>query len=685
MKRKKGLETNSPTAAGGDLKLKKLSASGSGTTSSSEHGYSKKASENRDNVIQVSYILDKVKCLHKKCADTSANKSVVEIKGTALNPQIKVKCNAGFYEIVKIFFPKYIDEMGLFLENKYVKDRSGLVVSFTSTIWNSKIRNGNALYSINFFNSTSTMLINRTKDVDVFLRHYTDIIESIPCDQSVRVNAEIKKSCMNALSELKSASSKSTTTKFRSAETNSASNVSTASRKIDLITPICATSFNSTSSCVIKTQPSTTSIASFTKQNVALNSDNSVHSAVNSKSDSIDEQKHADPSSVDGQQLFNLQLLVRLQQLEDAVKIIPSLQKSIIDMKVHAKSLEDKVCSLSADNVRLMKNSFSARVNNSWPTPDQSSNRLYGAVQHLSGDNVSRKLLSAKDINDSNTSTENFQHRNNNFDTPVTYVNNTQKTMIASKRVAFDHSKCVVIKVDPAGKCIRNLDEIRRAVSKVKDGVAIDNISRSSINNLRQFMVQLTDEFMVTDVVNNWDNTLFGKSSARKTSLFKQENCHIGVVKAVPLDLTDEFIKSDLSSYDIVNCRRILKNRKPTRCVQVDFKSAEGLKNAIENRVKIDNMSCKVDIFNFSPRLMQCYSCFRYGHFSVDCSDNKKCRNCSRDYHGKECHYESKCINCASDHGASAVECPIRQRKYESALRRNSRFSAGVSSMDDSV
>lgn len=621
MKRRKGLDetTISPEGAYGfsaDMKMKKSSIDsvklGYGPTKNNS-----KMSE-KENLTRVAYILDRIKCLHKKCSDTSAE-AFVEVKGTAINPQIKVKCNTGVYEIIKGIFPSFIKESRLYEDiSRSVEDSSGLVVSYTSTIWASKKRDGNALYSINFYNTTSTLLINRTKDVDVFLNHYTEIIDMIPTKKSVKLNAQIKESCITALSELQY-------------ETFPTDNIAT-------------TTTNNT------------------KPNFADSPANSLDTQTNSPV-IVDKILHSDTLTKDlDQEQFNMQLIVRLAQLEDSIKVIPSLESTINSMKLKLQAFEKIVCSLTAENEQLKSHSSvlkSKPCDHSWPSLNKAQTSKCVDMNSIPQPNSNGDISNAQSIHVSKQPNNQRKKRN--------------------VGVKFNHSKCFVIKVDPSGECVKNLDDVRRAVSKVKEGLVIDDITKSSVNKFRQFMVQMTEESMVQDVMVNWDNNLLGNSSVRKTSSIKRGESTIGVIKDVPLDLTDDFISSELKSIvDINNAKRIIKKDKPTRCVRVDFASPEILRIAIAKRVVIDHISCKVENFNLLPRIIQCYNCYRYGHFASDCSEAKICRKCANNYHGNECHNESKCIICTGNHGANAIECPVRQTKYETAKNRYSSVSMDI-------
>jgi len=69
---------------------------------------SKKNSNGKDHKVQLPYVLDRMKAIHKKIDGTSSLKSKVGIKGKAENPQITIECDTARYEVFKNSFPHFI-------------------------------------------------------------------------------------------------------------------------------------------------------------------------------------------------------------------------------------------------------------------------------------------------------------------------------------------------------------------------------------------------------------------------------------------------------------------------------------------------------------------------------------------------------------------------------------------------
>ena len=88
----------------------------------------------------------------------------------------------------------------------------------------------------------------------------------------------------------------------------------------------------------------------------------------------------------------------------------------------------------------------------------------------------------------------------------------------------------------------------------------------------------------------------------------------------------------------------------------------------IPDHVTIENVWLHVR--EFKPRPMQCYNCFRYGHPSSVCKDNKICINCSSPEHGP-CSNSTKCSNCKEDHKANDKRCTEYKKEEAALLKAN--------------
>lgn len=72
----------------------------------------------------------------------------------------------------------------------------------------------------------------------------------------------------------------------------------------------------------------------------------------------------------------------------------------------------------------------------------------------------------------------------------------------------------------------------------------------------------------------------------------------------------------------------------------------------------------RLSVRPLKPRPMQCYNCYKYGHPSKYCKENKVCNICSSAEHG-ECTSTPKCVNCGSAHSSLDKNC--QEYKLEEA------------------
>lgn len=154
-------------------------------------------SEQDTAVHHAPYTLGKLKALHKKL-DSSQLEPKIELKGQKENPQIVVDCGAATYEILKQRYESHVRNLGFNVSKKVTKDKAKYVVSFVLTVKEKK--NSNVIYTVNFYNTTSKLLINRISLVDTFISHYQSLIESIPLSVISQLNENIQSSINSTLS-----------------------------------------------------------------------------------------------------------------------------------------------------------------------------------------------------------------------------------------------------------------------------------------------------------------------------------------------------------------------------------------------------------------------------------------------------------------------------------------------------
>ena len=86
----------------------------------------------------------------------------------------------------------------------------------------------------------------------------------------------------------------------------------------------------------------------------------------------------------------------------------------------------------------------------------------------------------------------------------------------------------------------------------------------------------------------------------------------------------------------------------------------------VPSHVYIENERISVRPYKQKP--LQCFNCFKYGHPSRVCKNDKLCINCSEPAH-EECSVEAKCSNCRENHKSNDKKCPMFQLEAAALLK----------------
>ena len=78
----------------------------------------------------------------------------------------------------------------------------------------------------------------------------------------------------------------------------------------------------------------------------------------------------------------------------------------------------------------------------------------------------------------------------------------------------------------------------------------------------------------------------------------------------------------------------------------------------------------RVKIRPFSPKPLQCFNCFGFGHPSNACRNSKICNNCSKEEHGM-CESAPKCKNCQQDHKSTDKRCEVYKDEAAALCKAN--------------
>lgn len=144
--------------------------------------------------------------------------------------------------------------------------------------------------------------------------------------------------------------------------------------------------------------------------------------------------------------------------------------------------------------------------------------------------------------------------------------------------------------------------------------------------------------------------------------------CISGMVAGVPTDIDVEDIKADIQcDVPIVDVKRMTKRgenneRIPINRLIVTFRAHE-----LPTSVRI--FCCYSKIAPFTPRIVVCLKCLRFGHRTDNCRGAKRCEKCTERHENEEeftnCNNAQSCLHCRSDkHKSTDPECPERKRQH---------------------
>ena len=155
----------------------------------------------------------------------------------------------------------------------------------------------------------------------------------------------------------------------------------------------------------------------------------------------------------------------------------------------------------------------------------------------------------------------------------------------------------------------------------------------------------------------------------------KPKTCR-GIIKGIPLYLTDEQIKESIDSpFPIIEVLRQKRYNREDKKLENSY----SVLVEFESPFLPPNVWCsgrKKEVFIYNRRVLQCYKCQRYGHLQKDCRAKEfTCLRCSGNHFSKECSLKDKeindparqycCANCKGRHSTTSSACPVRRENRE--------------------
>ncbi|XP_062538774.1 uncharacterized protein LOC134207066 [Armigeres subalbatus] len=126
--------------------------------------------------------------------------------------------------------------------------------------------------------------------------------------------------------------------------------------------------------------------------------------------------------------------------------------------------------------------------------------------------------------------------------------------------------------------------------------------------------------------------------------------------------MEEKDILVELVNDKVVRVQRITKNQNGQK-VNTPALILTFAKTTYPEHIKVGLL--RVATRPYFPNPMLCYGCFSYGHTRLRCPYERRCFNCSDEYHGEECNKAPSCLSCKGDHRTTNRQCPVYKKEIE--------------------
>ena len=505
------------------------------------------------------YYLDKLKSIQKKMASAQQLQSDVEIKGTSKNPQIYISMDTARYEILKQALLTKLKDLGLKIKQKVSKDKGKATVGSSVKVSSS---DGTAMYTVNFYNTTSSLLVNGIVDISTFLSHYEEIINNIPADIAVSANNLISDQCMAALQ--------------RQDERNQEPQVSKRSRSLS--ESRIGTHALSTDNC---------------KQNNHTNTDpnRSMHPSADVSFSQCGNCKRSND-------------------------VIEDLMKKIIELGNKQDVILNRLAKAEEAIHQHLKGEFTALTN--WmgnPTSRSEFGHTATSSSHHQGNNRpdNENLMefsptkSDENVwNKADKSNVKRPHTNSQMNKSKKTTNN--KSSVKGKTpntTPFIPENNIVITIEKTSQAYTNFshDLVRRTVNNKYGPTLIEKINRYKFDtNTPRIIMQLKSPEAANSLIEKWEKNTFGGSEVRNTIDPKTLNTNVAMLKGVPIDADDTQLQGQVQSqYPGASATRLIKSGNKLRVFRVKFSDETQLTTALNQRGFLftsEKIVCHFEKFN---------------------------------------------------------------------------------------
>ena len=484
---------------------------------------------------EMPFILNKLRALQKKL-DSTAKENNITFKGTSDNEQIVIACNSATFELIKSIFQTSVKAQGYCCTFKTNRDRQKSVVAIVICVKSKK--KGKPFFTINFYNTTSTILVNGLNDKDKFLECYSKLINQIPNSTIKNLNDVIMRSCKEAIE--------------------------------------CHKQNMTVDASVISLPESVPSVSASLQSTLS-----SVDMDISGQSPSVLEPSLSVSNSCKncGQFSDSLKtLLTRMSTLENCVKQQNTMIQKFMNSHPVTETLQSEFDMLSTK--------FHQQLESKLEFLSNTSHSFNSNSHHTSSPNKMWSQLDHEKLNQPSTS-----HSTNK---PVITLSSSNRKKIDN----FRPENNIVIDIAKDSDIYNNFnqDVIRRTISRKYGPMIIEKINKYNYTSDRpRIMVQLRDKQAVSVIVDKWDKSLFGGSKVRGTIDPESFKVNTGLLKGVPVDADDEEIFSDIRRlYPAAESERLfLKSGSRMRLIKIKFQDSVKFNQAIDQGICLHSQGIK--------------------------------------------------------------------------------------------
>ena len=500
--------------------------------------------DGEDNIF--TYSLNKLKALQKKIDSTTTDESIT-MKGNPGNIQIVVDCSTAVFELVRSIFQTSIQEQNLYVTKKMNKDKDK---NTTATIFNvkNKKKSDRRLYTANFYHTTSRILVNAIKDVDVFISHYSKLVGEFQPETIANLNEKVRSSCSNAIESLKNKQTNANSSTTQQQSTQGALGGS-------------AVSLPESSQCSM----------SETMETLAplINS---------TPSHSRDRDCGESPECASYRTLHGV-LSDMMEKMDNMQEKMDRMQAKLDNFtSAFSESPSTKECQSNSKNT-IQQTYLPTQTPNTtqqWSSVASSSRQLHRNIPSTTHQNTPTPISPAATSN------------------APDHMPSTRKTARPNN---FNPKHCIVISINKSSKTYQNYnqDNIRREINREFGPTIIENITTYNFKTESpKIMLHLRDEKTVTKLINTWNTLLFENSQVRKTINPESAKVNTGMLRGIPIDADDELVIKEISQkFPNSSAMRIYKGEKKMRIFKVKFETEDQYNKVLSQGMILDSLKLK--------------------------------------------------------------------------------------------